>query len=271
MWLAIGGFLVHLALIFLTRAEWVVLPPESRLLGSPIAAIYTPFSFILLYEVYLLIYYLPHSISTYIGKQYEIVALIVIRRIFKDISNLDLTTEWFSNPDDLQFTYDVVSTVLLFALILVFYWLNKRRHVIEGKGGELTPKLQRFIRIKTGLAMVLIPVFIGLAVYTLGDWLLTIFSDASVERSLYDLNTIFFDEFFSVLIVTDVLLLLVSLIHTDRFRKVIRNSGFIISTILIKLSFSAVGLLNAALTTAAVLFGVLILGLHNLYARLEND
>ncbi|MFN9581810.1 MAG: hypothetical protein ACK566_03965, partial [Bacteroidota bacterium] len=89
----------------------------SNLLKNPIAAIYTPFSFILVYEVYLLIYYLPKSTSTYIAKQYEIIALVIIRRLFKDLSDLSLSSDWFSIKNDLQFTYDLLTSVLLFFLI----------------------------------------------------------------------------------------------------------------------------------------------------------
>jgi len=74
---------------------------------------------------------------------------------------------------------------------------------------------------------------------------------------------------FTVLILTDVLLLLLSFAHTDKFNKVVRNSGFIFSTILIRLSFGVDGLLNTILITVAVLFGVLILIIHNKYATLS--
>jgi hypothetical protein len=70
-----------------------------------------------------------------------------------------------------------------------------------------------------------------------------------------------------VLILTDVLLLLFSFIQTDNFRKVMRNSGFVISTILIKISFGTEGLLNILLIVSALVFGVLILYIHNLYGK----
>jgi hypothetical protein len=73
-----------------------------------------------------------------------------------------------------------------------------------------------------------------------------------------------------VLIMTDVLLLLISFLYTDKFNKVIRNSGFVISTILIKLSFSAEGILNTLLIVVAVLFGLLILLVHNQYEKLDS-
>ena len=83
---------------------------STELLNNPISAIYTPFSFILIYEVYLLIYYLPKSFTTYITKQYEIITLIIIRKLFKDLSSLELTSNWFEIKGDLQFTYDLVAT-----------------------------------------------------------------------------------------------------------------------------------------------------------------
>jgi len=104
LYVAIASFFVHLSLIFLVAQGLIDVPKEAKLFSSPIAAIYTPFSFILIYEVYLLVYYLPHSITTYIGKQYEIITLIIIRRLFKDLANLELTSNWFQVQDDLQFT-----------------------------------------------------------------------------------------------------------------------------------------------------------------------
>ena len=88
------GFILHLALIYLYKFDLIDINDPYNLLNNPISAIYTPFSFILIYEIYLLIYYLPRSISIYISKQFEIISLIIIRKIFKDISNLDLSDSW---------------------------------------------------------------------------------------------------------------------------------------------------------------------------------
>jgi hypothetical protein len=45
--------------------------------------------------------------------------------------------------------------------------------------------------------------------------------------------------------------------------------GFIISTILIKLSFGTEGIMNTILIVTVVLFGVIILAIHNKYETLE--
>ncbi|MEL6653854.1 MAG: hypothetical protein AAFQ87_23920, partial [Bacteroidota bacterium] len=82
-------------------------------------------------------------------------------------------------------------------------------------------------------------------------------------EALSDVNGIFYHEFFTALILVDVLLLIISFRYTEDFNALIRNSGFVISTVLIKLSFSAPGLLNISLLVGAVAFGVVI---HGLYA-----
>ena len=265
--IAIVGFLVHLLLIFLTNMSWLNLG-DHPLLKDYNSAIYTPFSFILVYEVYLLVYHLPLSISNYIAKQYEIVALIIIRRIFKDISELKLTLDWFENKADLQFSLDIVTTLLLFFLIFLFYKLIPRRETRQ----NLEPpslKMKRFINIKRIISISLVPVVAGLAIYSFVEWLLATIGTASFVSRVPLLKNVFFDDFFTLLILVDVLLLLISFFGTEDFSKVIRNSGFVISTILIKLSFSTSGIMNVALVLLGVLFGVGILWVHNQYEKLD--
>jgi hypothetical protein len=108
--IAIVSFLAHLLIIFLVDQDLIHL---SSKLTKVLSAVYTPFSFILVYEVFLLVFYLPRSISSYIGKQYEIITLIVIRRIFKDIGYM-VSGNWFQSENDLQFTYDLITAIILF-------------------------------------------------------------------------------------------------------------------------------------------------------------
>lgn len=267
--IAIASFIIHLLLIYLSDIGWLHLPAAGGLLNNPIAAIYTPFSFILVYEVYLLLFYLPQSISTYISKQYEIITLIIIRRLFKDLSNLTLTDDWFTIKYDLQFTYDLVAAVLLFFLIYVFTKKSKISYKNEAKVVHLSDDVNRFIRIKKLLAGCLVPVLIFVALYSFINWSIGIaFPSDSTPVKFENINNIFFEQFFTILIIADVILLLVSFFYTDEFHKVIRNSGFIISTILIRLSFSVTGLLNTILIVTAIVFGLLVLIIHNLF---ENN
>jgi hypothetical protein len=266
--IAIASFLVHLAIIFLVDFGFIPIAVTSDLLKNPIAAIYTPFSFILVYEVYLLIHYLPKSITTYISKQYEIITLIIIRRLFKDLSSLTLTSDWFTIKYDLQFTYDLLASVLLFFLIYLFYKQSKKRYRVIDNTANDREGIARFIKIKKYLATALVPVLIVVAVYSFINWSMsTINPQANTKVSFSNINNIFFEQFFTILIIADVVLLLFSFFHTDEFHKVIRNSGFIISTILIRLSFSVSGLLNTLLIVSATIFGLLILIIHNKFEK----
>lgn len=273
IFLSISSFLLHLIFIVLNKLQIIQLGELSKFFVHPIAAIYTPFSFILIYEVYLLVYYLPKSTSIYIGKQYEIILLIVIRRIFKDISNLEYTNNWFNVKYDLIFMYDLAAVIILFYLIFKFYQLNDKNSLkSRKKDSEISTEVKNFIKIKEYIATLFVPIVFILSLYSLGHWLLESFS--SIDKLVYefkDVNKIFFDDFFTLLILVDVFLLLFSFLHSDKFSKVIRNSGFIISTIMIKLSFGTDGILNIVLIVMSVVFGIVILAIHNKYDKLESD
>ena len=266
--IAIASFIIHLLIIFLVNYGFIPNKSNSDLLKNPIAAIYTPFSFILVYEVYLLVYYLPKSITTYIIKQYEIITLIIIRRLFKDLSTLSLSSDWFKIKYDLQFTYDLVASILLFFLIYKFYVQSKKRYRSIGINQANEEGMATFIRIKKTMATFLVPILIFVAIYSFFSWFVnTLNSSPATDVSFMNINNIFFEQFFTILIITDVILLLFSFFHTAEFHKVIRNSGFIISTILIRLSFSVSGLLNTLLIVAAIFFGLLIIIIYNQYEK----
>ncbi len=270
VYIAIISFLVHLLLIGLVNLDIIKISSHSELLHNPISAIYTPFSFVLIYEVYLLLYYLPKSTSIYIGKQYEIIALIVIRRIFKDLSHLEFSSNWFAIQNDVLFTSDLIAILVMFFLIFIFYKLVKDGSTNASQ--TINPEIVKFIHLKKIVATCLVPVLLILSVYSLGHWLYeSLFSVSKIVTEIKDINKIFFDDFFTVLILVDVLLLLFSFLHSDKFNRVIRNSGFIISTILIKLSFGTEGIMNIILIVIAILFGVILLKIHNLYDNLKNN
>jgi len=265
--IAIVSFLVHLLVIFLVNKN--IIQINSKLTANAISAVYTPFSFILVYEVFLLVFYLPRSISSYIGKQYEIITLIVIRRIFKDIGNIEMSSNWFKLESDLQFTYDMATALILFFLIQKFYQ-KLERHGAEDKTKTLEgqARINKFVKLKKNIATVLIPALIILAIYSFSSWIVASTQDHwSHITTFKNINNIFFEDFFMLLIIIDVILLLFSLFYFDSFHIIIRNSGFVISTILIKLSFSVEGLINNCLIIAAVVFGYLILLIHNSYKK----
>ncbi len=260
LYLASIGFLIHLSIIFLQNYGFIDLSHiDSKLLSNPISALYTPFSFILIYEAYLLIFYIPRSFTTAIGKQFEIISLIVIRKIFGDIPLIDLESNWFENAYNLQLIYDLVGIIIIFFLIFLF-----RRAKDDLPLKPVSEKLDRFIASKKLLSMILLPVLVIICALSFYNW----FSVAIISNSFdQNLNYLFFNDFFTLLILVDVFILLISFQYTERYSQLIRNTGFIISTILLRLSFSAVGLTSIVLIISGILFGLLILLIYNAMER----
>ena len=261
---ALISFFIHLSVIYFLKFNFIDFLSNSELLKSPISAIYTPFSFILIYEVYLLIYYLPKSFTTYITKQYEIITLIIIRKLFKDLSALELTENWFEIKGDLQFTYDLVASLLLFYLIFLFQKQGEQKAVQQA---SKKPIIEKFVKNKMLIAVILVPLFFAIALDTLIIWFKGISLSLNELPTFERINNLFFEQFFTVLILVDVVLLLISFFYTDQFHKIMRNSGFVISTILIRMSFGVSGLISTILIVVAVLFGLAILTIHNKYEK----
>ena len=263
LWLSIIGFITHLLLIFSKRFELFHTPFEARLLDDPISAIYTPFSIILVYEIYLLIMYLPRSFTTAVSKQFEIISLILIRRIFGDIPKIELDVNWVENTANRQLIFDLIGVLVLYYLI---YQFNKHQNKINKK--ELSIRLKRFVSSKRAVSLILLPVLIFTSIYTAFTWISSLFLVSMKESILPDINSVFYNEFFTILILADVFILLLSFQYTERYSQLIRNTGFVICTILIRLSFGTYGLTNILLIISSVLFGLLIL---RIYHKMESD
>lgn len=255
LWLSIIGFFIHLIFIYAKKYDWFEVPFESSLLIDPISSIYTPFSIILVYEIYLLVVNLPRSFTTSVSKQFEIISLILIRRIFADIPKIDLKANWMSTQANVQLIYDVLGVLIIFFLIFLF---NKGRSRLPKK--PLNPNLQSFVASKKAVSLILLPILILTSLISAYQWLYgLIYLDATT-----DINAIFYNEFFTILILADVLILLLSFQYTERYSQLIRNTGFVICTILIRLSFGVYGLTNVLLIISSVAFGLMILTIYNM-------
>ncbi|RCL76812.1 MAG: hypothetical protein DBW72_01305 [Flavobacteriales bacterium] len=261
---SVAGFIIHLLLILGKNYDLFHSPMDNLLLADPISAIYTPFSIILIYEIYLLVHYLPRSFTTSVSKQFEIISLIIIRRIFGDIPHIELASSWFSTAENLQLIYDLVGILILFFLIYLF---NKSRSKIVPS--KLTTNLKRFVNSKRAVSLILLPVLIITSSYTLFSWIQIQFFSTSVITS-FELNAIFYNEFFTILILADVFILLLSFQYTERYSQLIRNTGFVICTILIRLSFGTDGLTNVVLIVSSVAFGLLVLRIYQATEHLEK-
>ena len=265
---AIFTFLTHFLLIMLANGGylplWLVGTTEQL---NPVDSIYTPFSIILIFEVYLLIFYLPASITSYLGRQYEVITLIFIRNIFSDLSALSAKDTLIDFENITMISFSFAGLLVLFLLIFCFYKLSGRKPVCFDEDKAESPAERRFILSKKVMSVVLMFVFIVLFIRSIFSVDNVEFTIANIPYMIKTASDYFFSTLFIALILSEVLLLLLTFNLTDKFHKIMRNSGFIISTILLKISFMVEGVNNMLVVLIAIAFGVAVQGICRLYEK----
>ena len=263
LFLSLIGFVIHATLIGVNSFfDFELL--DRELLKNPISAIYTPFSFILIYEIFLLVYYLPRSFTTSLIKQFEIICLILIRKVFNDVTLIDFPNASFDDSSLINLLVDLGCVLLLMLIIVWFHKTNRR--IIELSSKNVTEEKETFPYFKKAIAVILLIVILVVSVIHLIDFVyLEINGEHLIKGMNNNLNTIFYQDFFTLLILSDVLILLLSYGLTSNHFKLLRNTGFVISTILLRLSFGAQGVMNALLIILGGLFGYAIIRLYYSY------
>jgi len=248
---AVIGFFAHLSIWVLDSSGRITITGDSSdLIKSPLSALYTPFSILLAYEVYQLIRTIPDSFSSSVGKQYEIATLLVVRDILKRLPEVDGANGW-EVSDDLGFLLvECAAFLALFYTALTYYNLKKN----EDNGQRISEDVNAFIMMKKAIAVLMLAVFGIIALSSLTGWLTAVGDGGgAVDR------TIFFLDFFTFLILADILILLISYWYYTDFRNLARNTGFVLSTVIIRVAISAAGVSSMILFTLSGVLGIAIL------------
>lgn len=254
--LAIISFLLHLLIIFLGNN--VVYFKNFQ--HSYLKAIYTPFSFILFYEVFLLVIIIPKSISEFIGKQFEVITLITLRSFFHDIADLDLIRAIdINNPFFVSLLYDLVAALIMLGLTILYYRIYQKNSVIEQ-----ISELNNFIGIKKLVSLGMIVVLMLLSVISLYQWGSQMVDALRFNGKYPNPNTVFYIDFFSIMIFVDVLLLIISFMYQFSFFTIFRNASFIITTILIRISLTIDKPMNYIVVLIGFLFSIIAFYLYSL-------
>jgi hypothetical protein len=118
-----------------------------------LSAIATPFSFILFYEVLTLIPELPASTTQSIANQFEVVSLIFIRDVFKDIAAAS-QNGWHHEQfhQALPLFVDMCSGLAMFLLVAIVQYVALKRGKRAGTA-ELSTRLKKFIAQKKLVAV----------------------------------------------------------------------------------------------------------------------
>ena len=249
--LAVIGFFVHIMLWALHSTSRISIDGDAvELVSSPLSSLYTPFSILLVYEVYQLIRAIPESFSSSVGKQYEIATLLVVRDILKRLSEIEGSDGW-EVSDDLGFLLVESGAFLaLFYTSLTYY----RMSIADPKTTEISDDIVGFVELKRGIANMMLLVFLIIAAYSFWTWTASV-QDGGGAVS----RVIFFLDFFTFLILADILILLISYWFYTDFGNLARNTGFVLSTVIIRVAISSEGVSSMILFTLSGLLGIAIL------------
>jgi hypothetical protein len=272
--LSIAGFVIHLLLIFLART----LPNPPLVIAEAgqnyLTAISTPFNFILFYEVLTLIAALPASTTRSIANQFEIVSLIFIRDVFTDIGRAgDLVTQHRLTLQTLPLLMDMWAGFLMYLLVAVFQHVAQKKmetSLTAGPSRNLALGRARFVAQKKVVAVGLGALLLTMAAYNLGVFAVAIYRALTTGQGAIEPATTFYNDLFTVMIFTDVLILILSLVVSGQYENVFRNAAFVVSIILIRFSMTEGYPYGAPLAVMAMVFGILTLLVFNYHVRING-
>lgn len=266
--LAIAGFAIHLLLIFLSKA--LEHPPALIALAgeSYLSAISTPFNFILFYEVVTLIGALHESTTKSVAYQFEIVSLIFIREVFKDLPEAaGMVAEHRMTWGALPLFVDMWAGFLMYLLVAVF------QHVARRGGGsahseEPSRAQALFVAQKKVVALGLGGLLLIMAAYNIGLLALDVIRVAASGQIGLGHTTTFYNDLFTVMIFTDVLILILSIVVSGHYEVVFRSAAFVVSIVLIRFSLAEGYPFGPPLALLAMMFGILTLVVFNYHMRI---
>nr|WP_321466357.1 hypothetical protein [uncultured Desulfobulbus sp.] len=235
-------FLASLTVIELKRQG--LLPTELATLvpGNHFYAVHAAFTVILVLEIISLIFVLPCSFSRSLGKQFEILSLILIRNAFKELSYFPEPLGYAGNIDKiLHILASGFGALLIFALLGVYYKVQRRS---EDETRHMD--LYSFVASKKAISLALLVSFVSLGSYSIYESL------NGVEHSD------FIHSFYTQLILTDILIVLVSQCFHPSAKMMFRNSGYALSTLMIRIALVAPVYYNVLLGAAAMIFAILL-------------
>lgn len=251
--LLIFVFILAISTIEIKRQGWVTGPFAYMVPTSHYMAINLAFTLVLILEVVSLIFTLPCSISKAVGKQFEILALIFLRSAFKALADFPEPITVAGHIQDLYVILaDGGGAIVVFAMLGVYTLL--RRQLEESLTGG--PSLFKFVAAKKLVALVMLAIFIGMGVMNAYLFL-------TGQEPFH-----FFQSFYTVLIFSDIMLVLIAQRFLPKFHAVFRNSGFALATLLIRLALTAPPYYNVLIGIGSCVFAcVLTLVYNTFYSR----
>jgi len=241
-------FVLSVIISYLDRNKLISLGKLDDFFSNPFFAIEIAFTLLLILELLSLIFVLPKSVAKSVGKQFEVLSLIFIRSGFKEISHIK-DFEWYTMTDSLinLFAY-AVGSLVIFVILGFNYRLQKHNRLTDSESDQ-----NEFIQTKKLLGLLLMIAFIGVGIYD---------TKFLIETGSY-LHS--FHLFYSVLIFSDIIILLIALRYTLNYLKIFRYSAFVLATLLIRISLTVPPFYNVIIGVSSALYILLLTISYNYF------
>jgi hypothetical protein len=239
------AFLGAIVLIELQRRGWLPNAVAWWVPTNHFYAVQFAVNLLLAIEVLRLVFGLSGTVGNTMGKQLEILSIILLRQALEELVHFPEPIRWDAVREVVpHMAADAVGAVVVFALVGVFYRVQH-----EGDAQLPEEDRPRFTATRELVALVLLVVFTVLAARTVAGGLVR--PGAGAARADH-----FFELFYTVLVFSDILVALLSLRHSFTYDLVFRNTGYAAVTVIIRLALTAPPFVNVALGVGAALVAI---------------
>jgi len=217
-------------------------------------AIEISFSILLIIEVIGLVFTLSHSISSSLVKQIEILSLILLRSAFKQFGEFYELINWNDFEPIINMLADAFGAMVIFVIILLINKTLKHTPITDDPASQT-----RFIMFKKIAGLVLFLVFLISGFIDIGLYM----AHAQPFK--------FFKTFYTIMIFTDIFLVLLSLRYNYSYIIVFRNSAYAVATIMIRMALSAPLYYKIGLGILASLFVLAVSFFYTKFRHCSSD
>ena len=216
------SFIVCTLLSVLVINDYINLGLFNKPFKNLFFSIEVVFTILLITELFGLIFMLPKSVAKSVGKQFELLSLIFLRDGFKEFSHItsDFSLQSLKEPL-INMTFYGFGAIAIFTILGFIYKLQKHIKLTETEDSQ-----EQFIRFKKLLALLLLIAFAVVGFLDIKELVTT-------GKYLHSLKA-----FYTVLIFSDIIIVLIALRYTLNYYKIFRYSAFVLATILIRISLS---------------------------------
>ena len=162
--------------------------------------------------------------------------------------------------------------VNMWAGFVMFLLVSIFQHVSRHHSSHIAPITNaraRFVAQKKGVAILLGALLVSMATYSVGIFLRDAYTAAVTGQLSMGHVTTFYNNLFTVMIFTDVLILILSIVVSGHYESVFRSAAFVVSIVLIRFALTEGYPFGAPLALLAMIFGIVVQLAFNFHMRVH--